>query len=127
MNPLLIFISSLLRHVVVTGLSWVALMFSLPSGVREQVESAADFVTTSLISLLVWLLVKYGKPLLTKWGLLPLALIVMTLSLTSCTVPFVGVIESPFGTGSYSSKRGITVSADAGAIVKSLVDRKSGK
>ncbi len=85
MNPLLIFVASLLRHAVVTGLSWITLMFSLPAEVREQVEGAADFVTSSLISLLVWVVVKYGKPIITKWGLLPLILIGVTLSLTSCS------------------------------------------
>lgn len=85
MNPLLILIASLLRHTVVTGLSWLILMFRLPAEVREQVEGAADFVTTSLISLLVWAVVKYGKPLLQKWGILASLAVFVALSFPSCS------------------------------------------
>lgn len=49
-------------------------------------------------------------------------LLIPALLLCSCAgVPIVGSIESPYGSASYSSKGGVEVSADAGAIAQRLL------
>lgn len=68
LNPLVILLYSVLRHIIVTGLFAVLTLLSLPDEFREQVETAADFTAPVVGAFLVWLFLKYGVILLKKTG-----------------------------------------------------------
>lgn len=80
LNPLVILLYSILRHVIVTGLFAVLTLLSLPDEYREKVESAADFTAPIVGAFLVWAVLKYGGGLLKKAGYIKLVVLFVGLS-----------------------------------------------
>lgn len=88
MNPLLLLLASMVRHVVVTGLFALVALLKMPDSVRDLVEDTGDFVAPVIVSLLAWVVVKYWRELATKIGFIQCVLFATSIAIfgaTSCS------------------------------------------
>ncbi|MGJ8677233.1 MAG: hypothetical protein ACSHX0_06930 [Akkermansiaceae bacterium] len=98
MNALLIVLASMVRHIVVTGLFWVVAFMKMPESVKTEVVAAGDFVAPIIVTFLTWVVLKYGKIIFQKMGVVTCVLFAFSLSafcLNSCVVKVDPVTNRP--------------------------------